>query len=338
MRVWTMVWALLMVVITGLAYLALWVHLPFGVWTYVLIGLLGCSVFAIVLTKFTSLSVPSWLAAAVVCSVLSVFVWIGMMRPSHERNWNSEVQHIVDYSQDSTNPNLITVHNVRNFHWRSETDYDVDWQTRTYDLNQLETMDLVLSIWGNENIAHTLVTFGFADGQRLAFSVEIRKEVGESFSNIGGFFRQFELSVIAADEKDIIFTRSNIRHESVYLYPLTYDKQKMRALFMTYLQKGHELNQQPEWYQTITSNCTTVIYQLVRMIDADAKMLPFDYRVLVSGRLPSYLIELGVIRPKYDPAEWKKIAHINPKVAMYEDANAITSEQFSKKIRENLPR
>ena len=169
------------------------------------------------------------------------------MKPSHERNWNPEVQHIVDYSQDSTNPNLITVHNVRNFRWRSETDYDVDWQTRTYDLNQLETMDLVLSIWGNENIAHTLVTFGFADGQRLAFSVEIRKEVGESFSNIGGFFRQFELSVIAADEKDIIFTRSNMRHESVYLYPLTYDKQKMRALFMIYLQKGRELNQQPEW-------------------------------------------------------------------------------------------
>ncbi|STZ06705.1 Uncharacterised protein [Moraxella ovis] len=62
-------------------------------------------------------------------------------------------------------------------------------------------MDLALSIWGNENIVHTLVTFGFADGQRLAFSVEIRKEVGESFSNIGGFFRQFELSVIAVDEK-----------------------------------------------------------------------------------------------------------------------------------------
>lgn len=91
------------------------------------------------------------------------------------------------------------------------------------------------------------MTFGSADGQRLAFSVEIRKEVGESFSNIGGFFRQFEHSVIAADEKGIIFTRSNMRHESVYLHPLTYDKQKMRALFMTYLQKGHELNQQPKW-------------------------------------------------------------------------------------------
>ncbi|STY86658.1 Uncharacterised protein [Moraxella ovis] len=100
---------------------------------------------------------------------------------------------------------------------------------------------------------------------------------------------------------------------------------------MTYLQKGHELNQQPEWHQTITSNCTTVIYQLVRMIDADAKMLPFDYWVLVSGRLPSYLIELGVIRPKYDPDEWKKITHINPKVAMYDDGNAITSEHFPKR-------
>lgn len=158
------------------------------------------------------------------------------------------------------------------------------------------------------------MTFGSADGQRLAFSVEIRKEVDESFSNIGGFFRQFELSVIAADEKGIIFTRSNMRHESVYLYPLTHDKQKMRALLMTYLQKGHELNQQPKWCQTITSNCTTVIYQLVRMIDADDKILPFDYRVLVSGRLPSYLIELGVIRPKYDPDQWKKSPTLTQKL------------------------
>lgn len=337
MRIWTMIWVLLVVLIVCLACVALWVHMPLGVWTYAFIGLLVCLAFALIFAKFTSLPVPSWIAVVSVFLPLSVFAWIGMMQPSNDRHWNPEVAHIVDYAQDPANPNLITVKNVRNFHWRSETDYDIDWQTRTYDLSKLDSMDLVVSIWGNENIAHTFLTFGFLEGERLAFSVEIRKEAHEEFSSIGGFFRQFELSIIAATEADIIFTRSNIRNESVYLYPLTYDQEKMRSLFLTYLEQGRKLNQSPAWYNTLTSNCTTFIYKMVRLIDEDSRQLPMDYRVLVSGRLPSYLIELGVIRPHDTTAAWKDKAHLNPKVAKYGTIQP-SEQDFSQAIREHLPR
>lgn len=331
-------WSVLLIVISMVVCLILWVHLPFGGWTYPVMACVLLLAVAMVLGRFGVVELPKAVSVLYVVGVLSIFAWLGLMRPSHDRDWNPEVAHIVDYYQDAHSPNIITVKHVRNFHWRGEHDYDIDWQSRTYDLNELDSMDLVLSIWDNENIAHTLITFGFRDGQRLVFSVEIRKEVGEEFSSLGGFVRQFELSIIAADEKDIIYTRSNIRKESVYLYPLTYDKAKMQKLFLAYLQQGRALNDKPKWYDTITSNCTTVIYQLVRMIDEDARFLLWDYRVLVSGRLPSYLLELGVIRPKMTADEYKQLAHINPKVAMYDKDNPISSEQFSNKIRENLPK
>src|SRR5690606_7579582 len=98
--------------------------------------------------------------------------------------------------------NQLTVHNVRNFNWRSEQDYDVAWETRRYELNQLSSLDLSTSYWGMPAIAHILVSFGFADGRFLTFTVEVRKEKGEAYSEIGGFFKEFELSIVATDERD----------------------------------------------------------------------------------------------------------------------------------------
>ncbi|UNU72917.1 DUF4105 domain-containing protein [Moraxella nasovis] len=318
-----------------IACTAVWVNMPFGLISYAIIGLAVLIMAAISLKSFYFSRQAAWVGVIVVAAVLA---WLISLRPSNDRIWSDDVARIVNYERNLHNPNLITIHHVRNFNWRSEEDYDIRWDTRQYNLDQLDTMDLVLSIWDNENIAHTLVTFGFTDGQYVAFSVEIRKEQGEQFSAIGGFFRKYELAIIAADEKDIIYTRSNIRKEKVYLYPISYDKAKMRELFLTYLRQGDKLNHQPRWYNTLISNCTTVIYQLVQRIDPAIKRIPMDYRILVSGRLPSYLIEEGIIRPSLPADEWKKLAYINPKVADYDEHNPISSDSFSSVIREGLPR
>ncbi len=123
---------------------------------------------------------------------------------------------------------LITLDNVRNFRWRSGSDYTVRWENRRYDLDRTESVDLVLSTWGMPAIAHTLVSFGFSDGQRVVFSVEIRKERHEQFSELGGFFKQFEFSVVAADERDIIYVRTAVRGEQVSLYPIRMPRQAIR--------------------------------------------------------------------------------------------------------------
>ena len=343
MKLQWIVFILMSLLVCGLAIwvsLFFWVHQLMGVMTGVfIIAFVLCAVVVSVSLWHKLLPISylqtlpfGWVILAKggfwgvsLVAVLGFFV----MPARNDRIWYPEVAKQVDFKQQG---NIITVYNVRNFAWHGLTDYTPNWQTRQYDLNKLVSMDLILSIWDNENIAHTMVSFGFLDGERLVFSVEIRKEVGESFSAIGGFFRLYELSLIAADEKDVIYTRSNVRKETVYLYPIQYEKEKMQRLFLTYLKTGQELQNTPQWYNTLFSNCTTVIYDMVKAID-DVSM---DYRILVSGRLPDYLYELGVLDNQDTLVRLKQKAHINPKVAQYKTSDEISSAQYSWAIRQNL--
>ena len=141
--------------------------------------------------------------------------WWLSIAPSNDREWLAEVARVPAVTFDG---DLVTIRNVRNFHYRSETDFDEIWETRSYDLSQLRGIDMYLSYWGSPMIAHTIASWEFADGQHLAVSIETRKEVGEEYSAVLGFFRQFELYYVVADERDVIGVRTNHRGEDVYLY------------------------------------------------------------------------------------------------------------------------
>ncbi len=154
------------------------------------------------------------LAIILVAMAALLMTWWRTITPSHQREWADDVARLLESEIDG---DRVTLHNVRNFDWQSETVYTPRWETRSYDLSRLESADLILSYWMGPHIAHTLVAFGFDDGRRLVFSLEIRKEKHEAFSAIGGFFRKFEQVIIASDEHDIIKTRSNARGEDVYL-------------------------------------------------------------------------------------------------------------------------
>src|SRR6202034_2162744 len=137
---------------------------------------------------------------------------------------------------------------VRNFDWRTQSDYTQRWETRTYDLRHLNSLDMVLSYWSMPAIAHVLISFGFDDGEHVVFSVEIRREKTESFSEIGGFFKEFELSIIAADERDVIRVRTNVRGEDDYLYRVRMPVSAMRSLFLAYIDQANSLVHAPRFY------------------------------------------------------------------------------------------
>ena len=220
--------------------------------------------------------------------VVAIFaIWWFSMKPSNDRLWADDVAHIA--SADIAG-NDVTIHHVRNFTWRSEKDYDQHWETRHYKLDELESVDLFLSSWGKPLIAHTLVSFGFKDGRYISLSFEIRKEKGEKFSEIAGFFRQYELALIAADENDIIRTRTNARKEDVTRYRVLLNEEDRKKLFLSYLDRANELSKKPAFYNTLTANCTTVIFQMMRVI---IPRIPLDYRVLVSGKLPEFIYDQG---------------------------------------------
>lgn len=220
-------------------------------------------------------------------TALACAAWYQTIQPSQTRDWATDVAHGVSYTRAG---DMITLSNVRNFNWTDDATAIPAWETRVYDLAQLQSVDMFTSVWDSPDIAHLMVSFGFADGQHLAFSVEIRKEKHEVFSTIGGFFRQFELVLIAADERDVVRLRTNLRREDVRMFPINLKPEQMRTLLISYLDLGNSLAAEPQFYNTVTANCTSTVYRLVKTIKPD---MPLDVRLLLSGRLPEYIDELG---------------------------------------------
>ena len=272
--------------------------------------------------------------------------WFMSIEPEQDRDWMPEVSERVTYSRDATNPDLVTLTNVRNFDWHTDKEATAHWDTRTIDMSKLSGVDVTNSYWMGPLIAHTLVSFRFEDDRPLAFSFEIRKENGESFSALAGFFRRFELSLIAAEERDIIYTRTNARGEQVYLFPVSNLQQhEVKSLFESYLTAADELNAKPAWYNTLMSNCTNIIFYMARIVSGDR--LPWDYRIWVSGWLPNYLYDVGMLdaNPHKDAQPWSmdtwyERTHINSKVRGFDNQagnSATNSRKFSEQIRQGIP-
>lgn len=277
----------LLLITTVLAWLtgAVWFQLHGAVRQGVLIAI-GCLAAALFAFWALNMGRAVW-TGLIVVTIIAAGWWL-TIRPSNTRQWDPDVEHGVTaaLSEDA-----VILANVRNFEWRSLTDFTPRWETRTYAPDQVTSMDVFTSTWSSPLIAHTLVSFGFADGEHLAFSAEIRREKGEKYSNLGGFFRQFELVLIAADERDIIRLRTDIRGETVSRFPLALPQPMMAQAFLTFATLGNDLAANPEFYNTVTSNCTTIPFRLARQIDPT---VPFDWRILLSGHFPAYLQNLGV--------------------------------------------
>ncbi len=257
--------------------------------------------------------------------------WYFNIPAQANRDWNPEVARVLWFSKQG---NMVTLHNVRNFDWQQNGRYQQRWETRRYDLNHLQGVNIITSYWMGPQIAHTLVSFNFAKQHPLVFSIEIRKERGEDFSAIGGFFRKFELSLIAADEYDIVYNRSNIRHEQVYFFPIQISQSQQKALFLQYLKTAEVLRKSPHWYNTLSSNCTTLVFDMAKKISPTP--LPLDYRLLASGYLPNYLYDLDVLDTRWSLHTWYARAHVNPRTAYFNQFKHRNSHNYSALLRLGL--
>ncbi|HTG29149.1 MAG TPA: DUF4105 domain-containing protein, partial [Methylomirabilota bacterium] len=155
-------------------------------------------------------------AAKKVCAVFLAFglvlIWWLTLKPSNDGNWQPDVAQL---AWADINGDEVTFHNVRNCDYRTDTDYTPHWETRTVRLSQITGIDLAIDYWGSPWIAHPIVSFQFADAPPLCFSIETRKTVGQSYSTIGGLYRQYTLIYLVADERDVIRLRTNYRHEDI---------------------------------------------------------------------------------------------------------------------------
>jgi hypothetical protein len=244
---------------------------------------------------------------------------------SNERDWQPE-NAVLAYA--SIEGERITIHNIRNFDYRSEADFTPGYYDRTFDLGKLNAVDLFAVYWMGPSIAHVFLSFGFADGKHVGVSIETRRERGEEYSSVRGFFRQYELYYVVGDERDIVRLRTNYRHnppEQVYLYRLRGEAASARALFLEYVREINALRQQARWYNTLTTNCTTNIWLHSRV---NAGHVPWSWKILLSGYVPGYLYEQGLLDSSVPFAELQRRAHIN---ALAQAADQ--DEDFSQRIR-----
>jgi hypothetical protein len=238
-----------------------------------------------------------------------VLVWWFSLRPTNEADWRADVARTAWADIDG---DQVTVHNVRNCDYRSETEYSNCWSDINFDLSQLRGVDFFFVNWGIPWIGHPIVSFDFGNGQHLAFSIEARYKAGQTYSSLLGFFRQYELIFIAADERDVIRLRTNFRKdEEVYMYRTNVPPEIARKLFLTYVAYLNWLKDHPEWYNAVTKNCTTTIDHEISQDLPDPK--PWTYRLLLNGTLDDLLYERGRLVTGGLPfRELKQREHINP--------------------------
>jgi hypothetical protein len=259
---------------------------------------------------------------------LGALVW-GRIQPSNDRNWAPEVKNT---PWAEVNGDLVTIHNIRNFNYRSESDFDPIYDTRTYNVNELSEVDMLVVYWGSKPIAHLMVSFGFNDRDFLAFSIETRKEVGESYSAINGFFRNYELTYVVADERDVIGVRTNHRNpeEQVYVLRTRMALDNGQKLFLEYVRRINKLHDTPQFYNTLTTNCTTQVLDQVKALGTDAH---YDWKILLSGYVPEYLYEADILMPATPLDEIMRRSLVNEKSKKFAgDPN------FSLLIRKGVPR
>ena len=266
--------------------------------------------------------------AAVFVGLLS---WWSSFQPSHDRDWIPELARLPSIAREG---DVLTISNFRDFRWRTEQDYDQRWVTRRYDISKVTGADIFLSYWSGEAIAHLLVSFTFSDSVPLTFSIEVRRERGEEWSALAGFFRSYEMAYVAADERDIVGLRTHARREDTRLFRLSASASQARDLLLAYVGDVNELAAKPRWYNTLTTNCTTVVFHLVGSVAPRWTFsLPLDPRVLLSGYLPGYLQQIGAIRQDIPLAELVRLARIGDHARTL----SLDDPQFSAKIREGVP-
>lgn len=291
-----------------------------------LAGLLstGFVVTALLLLVFVRPIWRTWIAFAILFFGVQGW-WLGIEASNH-RPWLASVARppVATFDGDR-----VTLQNVRNFHYRSENDFDQIWETRTYDLSKLRGIDIFLSYWGSPMIAHTIMSWEFENDRHLAISIETRKEVGESYSAVLGFFRQFELYYVAADERDVIGVRTNHLGEQVFLYRLKTPLPVARNMLIDYLNEMNRLAIHPRWYNALTHNCTTTIRRHAKNV---APANPFNWKILVNGYIDELGYDRGTIDTRLPFAELRQKSDITNKARA-----AGNNPDFSRQIRNGLP-
>jgi len=265
------------------------------------------------------------LAFAISAGLIVTMAYVAT-RPSNDRDWQPDVAVSATASLEG---DKVTIRGVRNFRYRSEHDFDANWEERSFDLSKLRSLDLLMSYWGPVAYCHTMLSFGFEGGEQLIASVEARKERGEEYSTFGGFFKQYELVYLFGDERDFIGLRTNQRGEDVYLYRIRVRPHRLHELFLSYVHFADRLAVEPEFYDVIENSCGV---NVMHRAAESGKVVFAGRELLLNGEWDRHFYEFGMLDQSRPFEELRRLSRVNDRARAAGDA-----PDFSRRIREGLP-
>lgn len=265
------------------------------------------------------------LIGLVLACAVAVLAWTAL-EPRGDRRWIPEQATLPTASIDGP---IVRIGNVRNFVYTGRRDFTPLYDTRTYDLGKLVSVWYVLTPFSDRwrGPAHSFVSFGFSDSQFVSISVEARREPGETYDAVKGLFKRFELMYVVGDERDLIGQRAAYSTDRVYLYPIKAKPEKMREMFVAMLERANKLREHPEFYNTITNNCTSNVVSHVNQVAP--KTVPGGIKTILPGYTDEVAHQLGLIDSGLD------LAHARARYLVNERAKRFISDSaFSLRIRE----
>jgi hypothetical protein len=234
--------------------------------------------------------------------------WWGSLKPSLLRDWASDQKILPNVVFSG---NVIRVENVRDFRYRSTSDYDVRYVSETYDLDAIDSLYFVIEPFSEfDGPAHTMLSFGFSDGKYVSVSPEIRKEKGESFSPVSGILNSFEIAYMVGTENDLVKLRTNFRKDDVFLYPIRATKTQIRDMFTSAMHRTDKLSKEPEFYHTLWNNCVTNIRSHANSL-RDEK-IPVSIELLLPSHSDQVIYDFGLIDTSLPIEEAREYYRINP--------------------------
>jgi hypothetical protein len=266
-----------------------------------------------------------WLSFAG-CLALVIVPW-SFKQPSNDRDWAPEYARTAGVTVEG---DRVTFTNFRNFDYALDGAVTERWETRDVHLSNLRGIDFFLNYWGSPLIAHPIFSFDFGDEGHVAFSIETRREKGETYTTVGGLYKLYELAYLVGDERDFIRVRTNIREgEDAYVFRLAATPDKARERFLEYVAQIQALENKPRFYNVLTANCTTAIRSQVQL---PKNRIP-DWRLVLNGKLDEMFADLGALAVKDIPLpELKERGHVDGRAMQAQD-----DPRFSKKIRIGVP-
>jgi Domain of unknown function (DUF4105) len=316
---------LIVLPLTAWAAMALWFRLS----TAGMRGIVAASVFIVLGLGSSAAFFTRHRMKGIACFALAfggVLIWWSTIAPPAHGDWTPDVAR---QTTGTLHGDVLTLSDVRDFEWRSESDFTERWRVRSYDLSRLKTVDLFLSYWAGPQMAHLIMSFGFDGGEQLAWSVEVRHEKNGQYSPVADAFKTDTIVYLATSERDTVRLRTNVRGEDVRLYRLRMPPDEARALLRRYVEEANALTVKPEFYNSITTNCTTAVAKMVR---AAGDSLPLDWRLVANGYLPGYLYDRGAVVTTIPLSQLTALARIDDRAK-----TADQSPDFSRLIRIGVP-